>query len=160
MTRNGNRQGTGREPRSKRCLVLGLGNTILSDDGIGVLAARKARELLVDGEEIDVKEAEIAGFALLDLLEGYRRAVVIDAVRLDGLSPGEIALLPMDRFEPTSHLTMGHQIDLPTAARLGAEMGSLFPEEVVIVGVQVADDLTVSEACTPEVAGAIEPARG
>lgn len=91
-------------------------------------------------------------------MEGYGRAVVIDAVHQPGLRPGEIAVLRMDRFEPTSHLTMGHQIDLPTAAVLGSEMGALFPQDVVIVGVQVADDLTVSEACTPAVERAIEPA--
>ena len=62
-------------------LILGLGNAILCDDGVGIKAARYIAEL-GPNPDVVVKEAELAGFALIDLLEGFDRAVVIDAVKL------------------------------------------------------------------------------
>ncbi len=140
----------------KQTLILGLGNTLLRDDGVGVYAARRAGELLRPDDDIDVEEAEIAGFALLDLLAGYERAVIIDAVHLEGHQPGDVVALDVGRFAATTHLVTGHQIDLPTALELGREMGRPVPPEVHIVGVQVVDDSTLSEECTPPVQQAVD----
>jgi hydrogenase maturation protease len=142
----------------KRTIVLGLGNTTLSDDGVGVHAARRAQELLEADEDIEIKEAEIAGFALLDLLDGFERAVIIDALNRPGRAPGEASLHTIESFEPTSHLISGHQIDLPTAVALGRELGQSPPSEIYIVGIQVSDDRTLAERCTPAVERAIDPA--
>ena len=100
----------------------------------------------------------IAGFALLDLLEGCDRAVIIDALNRPGRTPGETSLHGIESFEPTSHLISGHQIDLPTAVALAQELGRSPPSEIYIVGIQVSDDRTLAERCTPEVEQAIDPA--
>lgn len=144
--------------RSKRILILGLGNTVMTDDGVGVYAVRKVREYLDPNDAIDTVEAEIAGFALLDLLEGYPSAVIIDAVSLPDLAPGEIVLRGIEAFEPTSHLMTAHQIDLPTAIALGRQLERDMPRQVAVVGVQAADDHTLGETCTDAVQAAIEPA--
>ena len=144
--------------RRNRTVILGLGNTALTDDGVGVYAARRAKELLADDEEIEVEEAEIAGFGLLDLLDGRDRAVIIDAVNRPRCVPGETSLHPVESFEPTSHLISGHEIDLPTAVALGRQLGQSLPSEIYVVGVQVSDDRTLGEACTPEVERAIDTA--
>ncbi len=141
----------------RRVLILGLGNTVLCDDGVGVFAARAiAEEAQAAG--IDVAEAEVAGFALIDLLTGYDAAVVIDAVRLPGLEPGETVIVDAESMPPSLHLVAGHQVDLPTALVLGREVGADVPELVQVVGVQVLDDKTFSEEPTPEVAAAIPAA--
>jgi len=139
-------------------LVLGLGNTILSDDGVGIYAVRRVRELLEPAEPIDVVEAELAGFALLDLLEGYRACVIVDAVEWPDLVPGELRQLGLSDFAPTARLAAGHQIDLPTALELGKTLQRPMPAKVVIVAVQVEDPRLLAEHCTAAVAGAIEPA--
>ncbi|MCP4675538.1 MAG: hydrogenase maturation protease [Deltaproteobacteria bacterium] len=143
---------------SKKTIILGVGNTVLTDDGVGVYAARRAKEMLGENTKIDVKEAEIAGFDLLDLLDGYERAVIIDALKRPGHAPGKISQHRMDDFSATSHLISGHQIDLPTAIELGRELDRSPPGEIHIVCVQVADDFTFAERCTPEVEQSIEPA--
>lgn len=141
-----------------RVLVLGLGNTLLTDDGAGVLAARRARGLLRPEDAIDVAEAEIAGFALVDLLEGYRRVVIIDALTSRDGEPGTVTRHAIDAFSPTSHLAAGHEIDLPTAVALSKEMGGSPPTEIHVVCIEAEDSLTVGETCTPRVARALEPA--
>lgn len=144
--------------RRKQTVILGLGNTAMTDDGVGVYAARRAQELLAAGEDIAVMEAEVAGFALLDLLGGCDRAVIIDALNRPGGVAGEISLHTIESFRPTSHLISGHQIDLPTAVSMGRELGQPLPSEIYIVGIQVSDDHTLGEQCTAEVRRAIDPA--
>ena len=143
---------------SGRVLVLGVGNTLLTDDGAGVLAARRVGELLADDEPVTVEEAEVAGFALIDLIDGYDRAVIIDALTTAGGVPGTVSEHSLDEFEPASHLAAGHEIDLPTAVALSREMGGSPPSEIHVVCIEAEDVLTVDETCTPAVAEAIEPA--
>lgn len=140
---------------AKRSVVLlGLGNTLLSDDGVGVLVVRAiAGEARALGAQ--VAEAEVAGFALVDVLGDHDAAVVVDAARLPGLAPGEIVVRGLDEFEPSLHLVAAHQVDLPAAIALGRAMGHRMPEVVRVVAVQVADDRTFCESCTPEVAAAV-----
>jgi hydrogenase maturation protease len=103
----------------------------------------------------DIKEAEVAGFALLDLLEGYERAVIVDAVRMRGARPGDVTVFDADSLDPSLHLVAGHQIDLPSALELGRRLKRPVPHSVYVVGVQIVDDTTFSEECTPEVRAAI-----
>jgi len=138
-------------------LILGLGNAILCDDGVGIWAVRHIQDNEAHAG-IDLKEAEVAGFALLDLLEGYDTAVVIDAVRVRGAEPGEIVVFESDSLEPSLHLVAGHQIDLPSALEIGRQLGRHVPDTVRIVGVQVEDDRTFSERCTRPVEAAIPAA--
>lgn len=135
-------------------LVLGIGNTLLSDDGVGVYAARAAAALLRD-TDVEVREAELGGFALLDLLEGFDRAVVVDAVAFEQCRPGEVMIIREESLPPSLHLTAGHQVDLPTVLELGRRLGRPMPETVTVVGVQAADITTFGERCTPAVEAAI-----
>jgi hydrogenase maturation protease len=138
-------------------LILGLGNAILCDDGVGIKAARYIVEL-GPNPDIVVKEAELAGFALIDMLEGFDRAVVIDAVRTRSGNPGDIVVFDSSSLEPSLHLVAGHQIDLPTALEMGRRLGRPVPSTVRIVGVQIENDTTFSESCTPGVEAAIPEA--
>jgi hydrogenase maturation protease len=65
------------EDRARRTLVLGLGNEILCDDGVGLLAARRVADRL--GGRVDHAEACVATLDLLPVIAGYRRVVVVDA---------------------------------------------------------------------------------
>lgn len=139
-----------------RTRVLGLGNTILRDDGVGIHVARAVAARL-DGTAagVDVVEAETAGFALLELLENTDRAVVVDAVSLDGLAPGQIVRMDLARLRPSLRLSSVHEIDLPTAIALGTRLGRRMPSDVTIVGIQADDLYTLGENLTPAVAAAV-----
>ena len=78
---DGKREGSG-------ILVLGLGNPILGDDAVGIFVAREIKRLAGERTGVTVKEASVGGFDLLDLLEGYRGAVIIDAIKTAGGRPG------------------------------------------------------------------------
>jgi len=71
-------------PRARRELVLGLGNELLSDDAVGLLAARRVAELA--GARVDHAEACVATLDLLPVIAGYDRLIVVDAF-LSGVEP-------------------------------------------------------------------------
>lgn len=139
-------------------LILGIGNTIMTDDGVGVLAARRARSLLGEHEPVEVAEAQVAGLALLELIEGRTRVVIVDGMVERRGVPGEIRVLGLDDLHPGLHLASSHEIDLPTALGLGRQMGLEMPDEIHLVAVIVEDARTPGERCTPAVERAIEPA--
>lgn len=145
------------EHAARRVLLLGLGNAILCDDGVGIQAVRRIADA-ARSNGFEVREAEVAGFSLLDLLDGFDAAVVVDAARMAGCEPGEIRILDVSDMLPSLHLVAGHQIDLPNALALGREIGVAVPSEVKIVAVQIEDDRTFSESCTPAVEAAIDAA--
>jgi len=132
-----------------RTVIIGLGNTVLSDDGAGIYVARELKERL--GSSFDVIEAELAGLDLMEMMRGYDRAVIIDAIKLDGEEPGTVFKLTIDDIRITPRLASCHDIDLVTALELGKRLGLKMPDQVTIYAVQGKDVLTLNEGCTEPV---------
>ncbi len=137
-----------------KTLVLGLGNPILSDDGVGFRIARGLKGRLADGE-VTVAEASLAGFDLLDLLIGYDRAIIIDAIQTDEGKPGSVYRLSLDEFDAASHAPFCHSVNLTTAIQIGKQLGLNLPSRIDIFAIEAADVSTFGEELTPEVKKAI-----
>jgi hydrogenase maturation protease len=136
-----------------KTLVLGLGNPILSDDGVGPRVAGEL-EARVDGD-VTVMEASLAGLNLLDLLVGYDRVIIVDAIQTEGGKIGTIYRLDLDSFKATRHAASTHDVNLATALELGKRLGLALPRKIDILAIEVADTGRFSEECTPEVVEAI-----
>ena len=89
-----------------RTLVLGLGNSILGDDGVGIQVAARAREALV-GSGVEVDEEHRGGLRLMERLVGYDRAVIVDAIVTGRNPPGTVVRLTTDDM-PTLHSSSAH----------------------------------------------------
>jgi hydrogenase maturation protease len=137
-------------------LIIGLGNTVLSDDGAGVYVAR-----LLQGRfrsaDIAVIETECAGMNLMEMLRGFDRAILVDAILLDGEDAGTVFRLRADDLLITPRLSSCHDIDIVTALQLGRQLGLHMPDQVTIFAVQGDDMKTLHEGCTPRVEAALEP---
>ncbi len=134
-------------------LVLGLGNPLRGDDGIG---PRVVEALLRRGlpEGVEALDAGSAGLELLNLLDGPQRVIVIDAADV-GLAPGQFA-----RFTPDeAHLfaaadtTSFHQAGLAEVLALARALDRPLPE-LVIFGVQPAS-MEWGEGLSPAVEGVV-----
>jgi hydrogenase maturation protease len=131
--------------------IIGLGNSILTDDGVGIYAAREAGNRLAAsslGEDIDIVESEVAGFALMELLAGWERVILIDSIQFDGLEPGSVVRLDPGDLHTSLRLRSVHDINLPTVLELGRRMGLEMPRELIIFGIQAQDTLTLGETLT------------
>jgi hydrogenase maturation protease len=140
---------------SMNMLVLGLGNTILRDDGVGIYVARALRERV--GCLAAVEEAELAGLDLIERLNGYDRAIIIDAIQLEDEEPGTVFKMRPDDIRITARLASVHDVDLVTALELGRRLRFKMPDDVVIFAVQALDTRTLGEGCTEAVERVIGP---
>ena len=137
-----------------KTLVLGLGNPILSDDGMGPAIAREL-EKVIDTERATVSEASLGGLNLLDLLVGYDRVIIIDAIKTDGGRPGQIYRLDPEALMTTRYAASPHDVNLVTALELGKKLGLAMPQKIDIFAIEVSDTVNFCEECTPAVAAAI-----
>lgn len=139
-------------------VVLGLGNSILRDDAVGLLVARRVTSVLRAGDGVDVLFNERGGMDVLDAISGYRRAVLVDAIKTGRVEAGTLLLLDPDRLPPTRRLSGLHDLDLPAALELAARLDMPRPEVIRILAVEILDDLEFGEECSEPVARAVEGA--
>jgi len=139
-----------------RTLVLGIGNTILGDDGIGVhIAQGLAKE--INDENIDVMDTSIDGLNLLELIVGYDKVIIIDAIMTEDGEVGEIyRLRPENIGRLACSATSPHHLNLATTIEIGKR---LFPQEipgeVIIFAVGAQEVTEVTEEITARVKEAI-----
>jgi hydrogenase maturation protease len=131
-----------------KTLVLGLGNPILSDDAVGIRIAQGLKHKTPSHDVVGTSEA---GLALLDYAEGYDRLVIIDSIMTKGGKPGELYKLELEDLKPGIGLPSSHGVDIATAFTLGEKLGYPVPRRVAIYAVEINDNTTLGEGCTPEV---------
>lgn len=113
-------------------LALGLGNELLRDEGLGVVAARRLAERGLP--DVDVVDGGTLGIGLLAELEGRHAVVALDAVTFEGAAPGEI--ITIDRHElPTAQRLFATAHDVGLLHTLeAAELCGTAPAHVAVVG--------------------------
>ena len=134
-------------------LIMGIGNTIMSDDGIGpaVIAALKQARTLP--EDIRLLDGGTLGLDLLPHLEGVQRLIIVDAVEI-GQSAGTCVRLAGNEVPVAlEHKLSPHQMGMKDLLAVASLMEQM-PEEVVLIGVQPAS-LEMDTALTPSVAAAL-----
>lgn len=136
-------------------VVVGLGNEIASDDGVGLHAAAALAIELCDRSDVEVVALPWAGFALLDVLRGRRRAVLIDGLSTGAHPPGAVVRLDEADFGGSVRLNSFHDINYPTVMALGRTMGWEMPDQVAIWGIEMAVSDEFGEELTPVVADAV-----
>lgn len=135
-----------------------MGNPILSDDGVGLLIAERlgASELPAG---VEVRQSEVAGLRLLELVRGFTRVLIIDALKSpaeDARQPGEVVRYDAKDFTGGHRYGSAHSIGLDTALELGHRLGYEMPEEVTVFAIEAVDVETFGEELSPPVAAAAE----
>jgi hydrogenase maturation protease len=140
-----------------RTLVLGLGNELAADDAVGVLVARAVRDELAGAA--DVVESSASGMALIEVLAGYDRAIVIDAIATGRNPPGTITELGL--YEVGRVLAPSlHHTGLPEMAAVAARLGLRFPSATTVFAVEVLDPYTLGGSMSAPVAAALDELAG
>ena len=155
-------------------LVLGLGNPILGDDGVGwrvVEAAQEAWQRTVDERQktndetassfvlrpssaIEFDFVSLGGLALMERLVGCDRAILVDAIQTRDGVPGAIYRLTLDDL-PTVHADAVHDASLKAALAVGQQLGATLPQEIVVIGIEAINLWDFSESLSPQVAASV-----
>lgn len=139
-----------------KTLVLGIGNPILGDDGIGFHIAQELAKEIKD-ENIEVKDTSVNGLNLLELITGYDKLIVIDAIMTEDEKVGEIyKLKPENIGEPACSITLLHHLNLNTMIEIGKKLfPKEMPEEVIVFAIGTQQVTKVTEEMTGKVKEAI-----
>lgn len=145
--------------RHGRTVVLGLGNPVLCDDRVGLAVADAVERLLRQSPapDVDILTSTRGGFHLIDILQGYARAILIDCWTSPVPKPGRVRRLNVTLAAGSARLVSPHDISIAEAFRFAALLSIPMPEQVTIYAVEAADTETLCESMTPLVEAAVEP---
>ena len=120
-------------PSSPKVLLLGIGNILMGDEGVGVHAVKTLSEQNFP-EQVEVVDGGTGGFHLLGLFENYALMVIIDAT-MDGSPPGTVKTLRPKFASDFPRTLSAHDIGLRDMVETAALLQTLPPIELITVSV-------------------------
>jgi len=100
-------------------------------------------------------ESSLSGLALMDILIGYDKSIIIDAISTGQIPPGTITELSPSDLGSTK-APSPHYSGLPEMITLADELGLEFPQEIKIYAIEVADPHSFGGSLTPSVKKALD----
>ncbi len=131
-----------------KTIILGLGNPILTDDGVGIKVAQKISE---ENPGLEVRETSGDGFALLDHMVGYDKFILVDSIKTEQGKPGELYKLELEDLKLARDFSSSHCMNIANALEIGQRLGYKMPKYITIYAVEIRDNTTFGEKCTEEV---------
>lgn len=130
-------------------LLLALGNDLLGDDGVALAAARVIKKHC-PAPWFDIVESSEAGLALMEIMTGYAKVLLLDSVQT-GQSP--IGTVLEFRREDLQRIVAPspHYAGIPEVLDMAGRLAIPFPEEIRILALEVSNPLEFGEEFTPAV---------
>jgi hydrogenase maturation protease len=135
-----------------KTLVLGMGNELYGDDGVGIHVVRRMKPEV--GEDIACEECSISGLAILDVIEGYDRLVIIDTIKKANPKTGRITILEESQLRHVPGPSP-HYVSVPQAIAIGKRLGLRVPKDIRIVAVEAKGLYDLGEGLSEEMTLAI-----
>lgn len=145
-------------PAAPRTLLVGMGNPILSDDGVGIRLAQEVAARLPPAAGLEVEEqCTVGGLNLLDLVAGFDQLIVLDSIKTKDGRAGDWYRFDGSALRDTMNLSNVHDANFATAMELGRRMGMRVPDEtdIHVFAVEVMENLTFCERLSPELEEAL-----
>ena len=164
---------TGAADSLRRTLVVGLGNPILGDDGVGWRIAEEVSrrsgipvgDAPLRGPQTSLREPvtiecySLAGLSLMERLIGYDRVILIDALNTGQHEQGAVVCFTLAEMHDLTcgHSASAHDVSLKQALQLGRSMGEPLPddEQVHVVAVEARHVYDFQESLSPAIAAAV-----
>jgi hydrogenase maturation protease len=116
-------------------LLLGLGNPILGDDGIGCSLAELIGDILGSPEDLGILSASVSPVRLVDIISGYAKLIVIDSISSGRAEPGE--LLEIDLQGGSLLPPSSHHFSVAQVPDIAQALGLPCPEEIKYYGIEI-----------------------
>jgi hydrogenase maturation protease len=138
-----------------RTLILGIGNTLLSDEGVGVHVTQKLQSILPLSDDIEILDGGTLSFTLASPIEDADALIVVDAAQLKS-PPGTLKVFEgeaMDAFLMGNRKSSVHEVGLMDLMSIAMLTGNL-PERRALVAIQP-EKVDWGDYPTPQVAAAM-----
>lgn len=138
-------------------LVIGLGNPILGDDGVGWRIAEEVAARLGARVDVEVDCLAVGGLGLMERMLGYDRVILVDAIETGAHTEGAVTSVSLDDLKESElgHTSSAHDASLVTALETARLMGGSTPGRVDIVAVEARPGLDFSDRLSPRIAMAV-----
>ena len=135
-----------------KVLLLGVGNPIMGDDGVGIHVARIVRERVPSLASVEVRELSLGGLQLVEAMMGHKHVIIVDAYTSEAFSPGTIREFTPEQLGGQPHMTLPHALEFLAALDLYKDLEpERIPETVRIFTVDVDPVKTFRESLSPTV---------
>lgn len=143
-----------------RTLVIGLGNPILGDDGVGWKVAENLSSVVDLRSSVEIDTAALGGLSLMERLLGYERVILVDSMETGQGPVGSVRTFPLASLpDPMAgHSSSAHDTSLVTALKTAESVGADIPKRVDVVAVEAQNVYNFSEELSPPVAAAVPEA--
>ena len=142
-----------------KTLILGLGNPILGDDGVGWRVAEEVAKKTADRPDVEIDFVSLGGLSLMERLTDYERVILIDSIFTGTQPVGTVSQFTLDRLPDLSsnHSTSAHDTSLRNALNVGRSMNIQLPkdEDVHIIAIEAEHVYDFSETLSPPVETAV-----
>lgn len=141
-----------------KTIVLGVGNPILQDDGVGIHVIEEIRKRELKDSDISFDIAFTGGLNLLDMMRGYEKVILVDAITREQSAPGEVKRFSV-HSAASLHSTNPHDVSLAEALSLAHNLGETsLPKEIILIGIVVRHSYDFGEKLSAEVQRAVPTA--
>jgi hydrogenase maturation protease len=145
---------------SEKILIIGLGNPVLGDDGVGWVVAREVEERIrAEGSDIEVDYLSLGGLSLMERLIGYEKAVLIDSLTTGKHPQGSVLTFTLEELVDltSGHTTAAHDTSLKTALATGRQLGANLPKDgnIHVVAIESQNVHDIQEGLTPTIAASV-----
>jgi hydrogenase maturation protease len=134
--------------------VLGLGNDILTDDGIGLQVVRQLKAQGLVAPCVQYEETSEMGLALLDFITGYEAVFLVDSIQTGRVRPGHIYDLDAEGFAQYTGRSP-HFLGVGETLELGRRLGLAMPATIRVIAVETEDPFTLSTELSPSLRAAL-----
>jgi hydrogenase maturation protease len=135
----------------KNTLILGVGNDILTDDGIGPKIVEALKKDIKKGH-ISYLTAAMGGLEILELIKDFDKVIIIDAIKTKDGIPGTVYYLTPSNFKETLHISSFHDVSFLTALKVGEKLDIHVPDQIDIIAIEILEDLTFSSEFSKPIA--------
>jgi hydrogenase maturation protease len=126
-------------------LILGMGNRLFGDDGVGIEIAERLQDLLSESEYVKIETTNWGGFRIIDLLTGYKSAIIIDSINT-GMKPvGFIHKWDYTDLINSVRMISFHDINFATAVSFAKKLEIPMPEKIIVYGIEINQTNNFSE---------------
>lgn len=131
-------------------LILGYGNDILMDDGIGIKLVNELKKMMPD-KSVDFDTVSIGGLEIIEFISDYKTLIIIDAIKTADGIPGTVYKLTIDDFKKTLHIDNLHDVSFLTALEVGKKLEYPLPEKIYIIAIEIIEDMLFGDTFTEPV---------
>jgi hydrogenase maturation protease len=140
-----------------KTLVIGLGNPILGDDGVGWKVIEHLTQILDSRASIELDCLSTGGLSLMERMLGFERVIIIDSIETGQSPEGSVKAFPLAALENPrmGHSASTHDTSLMTALQTAQTMGMKVPARVHVVAIEAKNVYDFSEQLSPAVEHAV-----